>query len=315
MDALTTLLDGPRARGAFLIRAVMAPPWALRVEDEAPLTLVAMLSGDAVLASAAPHAARTPSTLRAGDIAIVRGPHPCTMGDRLTTTPHAIIQAGPHCVTPPGVPRRQAMSWFGVRTWGNRADGATRFLVCTYRVHGEISGRLLDALPPLLVLPGGVDAPIVPLLADEALKDRPGQAVVLDRLIDVLLVAVVRAWFARPEARAPKWYHALSDPVVGGALRSLHDRPDRAWTVASLAREAGVSRAVLGRRFPALTGQSPMAYLTGWRLSLAADLLAQPDLTIAAIADRVGYGSAFALSSAFKRERGVSPQQHRDQVV
>jgi AraC-like DNA-binding protein len=305
----------PRARGAFLMRSLMKSPWCIRVEDEAPLTLLIMRRGEARLVSHAPNESRVPLTLRAGDMAIVRGPHPCTMGDDTSRRPQALIQPGPQCTTPDGVPPAEAMQLFGVRTWGNAIDGPTEFLVGTYRVQGEISRRLLDALPVLLVLPGGVDMPLAGLqvlLADEALKDEPGQAVVIDRLLDVLIVAVVRTWFARADARAPKWYTSLSDPVVGKALRVIHDRPDQPWTVESLARDAGVSRASFARRFVGLTGESPMAYLTSWRLALAADLLHEPDITIAEVAQRVGYGSAFALSSAFKRERGVSPQQHRD---
>jgi AraC-like DNA-binding protein len=312
VDALASLLDGPRARGAFLIRSVMKAPWCIRVEDEAPLTLLIMRRGEARLVSDAPNEPRVPMTLRAGDMAIVRGPHPCTMGDDISRPPQALIQPGPQCTTPPGVAPDAAMQLFGVRTWGNAIDGPTEFLVGTYRVQGEISRRLLDALPVLLVLPGGVDVPLAGLLADEALKDQPGQAVVIDRLLDVLIVAVVRTWFSRADARAPKWYSALSDPVVGKALRVIHDRPDQSWTVESLAKDAGVSRAAFARRFVSLTGESPMAYLTSWRLALAADLLCEPEITIADVAQRVGYGSAFALSAAFKRERGISPQQHRD---
>jgi AraC-like DNA-binding protein len=297
VDALATLLDGPRARGAFLIRSVMKSPWCIRVEDEAPLTLLIMRRGEARLVSDAPNESRTPMTLRAGDMAIVRGPHPCTMGDDISRRPQALIQPGPQCTTPPGVAPDEAMQLFGVRTWGNAIDGPTEFLVGTYRVQGEISRRLLDALPVLLVLPGGVDLPLAGLLADEALKEQPGQAVVIDRLLDVLIVAVVRTWFS---------------PVVGKALRVIHDRPDQPWTVESLAKDAGVSRAAFARRFVSLTGESPMAYLTSWRLALAADLLCEPEITIADVAQRVGYGSAFALSAAFKRERGISPQQHRD---
>jgi AraC-like DNA-binding protein len=314
VDALALLLDGPRARGAFLIRAVMKSPWCIRVEDEAPLTLLIMRRGEARLISDAPSETRVPATLRAGDIAIVRGPHPCTIGDDTSRTPHAVIEPGPQCTTPDGVAPGEAMSPLGLRTWGNAIDGPDEFLVGTYRVQGEISRRLLDALPVLLVLPGGIDVPLAGLLADEALKDQPGQAVVIDRLLDILIVDVVRTWFSRADARAPKWYSALSDAVVGKALRMIHDRPDQPWTVESLARDAGVSRAAFARRFVSLTGEPPMAYLTSWRLALAADLLCEPDITIAEVAQRVGYGSAFALSAAFKRERGISPQQHRDRA-
>jgi AraC-like DNA-binding protein len=185
-------------------------------------------------------------------------------------------------------------------------------LIGTYEKRVEISQRLLEALPAVVVLREDAwDGPLVPLLADEIVKDEPGQEVVLDRLLDLLLVAVVRAWFARPDAEAPAWYRAQSDPVVGRALRILHNNPDHPWTVATLAAESGVSRAGLARRFTELVGEPPMAYLTSWRLALAADLLREPDATVGAVARQVGYGSPFALSTAFKRVRGVSPHEHR----
>jgi AraC-like DNA-binding protein len=134
---------------------------------------------------------------------------------------------------------------------------------------------------------------------------------VLDRLLDLLLIAVLRAWFSRPDAEAPAWYQAYGDPVVGRALRVLHHNPAHPWTVATLAAEVGVSRAALARRFTELVGEPPMTFLTGWRLALAADLLRGPDATVGAVARQVGYGTPFALSTAFKRVRGVSPQQHR----
>jgi AraC-like DNA-binding protein len=141
----------------------------------------------------------------------------------------------------------------------------------------------------------------------------PAQEMVLDRLLDLLLVSVLRSWLAAPDAGVPGWYRAESDPVVGPALRLMHDDPAHPWTVAELAARTGASRASLARRFAGLVGEPPMAYLTGWRITLAADLLRQADATIGAVARQVGYGSAFALSAAFKRERGVSPQEYRRQ--
>lgn len=200
----------------------------------------------------------------------------------------------------------------GVRTWGDSLDGPTTMLTGTYQMRGEVNRRLLEALPALLVLPDDAwDCPLVPLLGDEIGKDEPGQEAVLDRLLDLLLIAVLRAWFSRPEAEAPTWYRAHGDPVVGRALRMLHNNPAHPWTVATLASGVGVSRAALARRFTRLVGEPPMTYLTGWRLALAADLLRETDATVGAVARQVGYGSSFALSSAFKRAHGVSPQAHR----
>jgi AraC-like DNA-binding protein len=179
-------------------------------------------------------------------------------------------------------------------------------------VLSEICRPLLDGLPALVILRAGDwDTPVVPLLAGEVAREDPGQEAVLDRLLDLLLITALRTWFARPDVTPPAWYRAHSDPVVGQALRLLHDDPAHPWTVAELAAAASVSRAALARRFTELIGQPPMAYLTGWRLALAADLLRAPDSTVSTVARQVGYASSFALSTAFKRVRGISPREHR----
>jgi AraC-like DNA-binding protein len=307
MDAIAGLLDGPRAREAFLLRCSMDPPWSVRIEDEAPLTALSMVRGEAWVV---PDDGE-PLVLRAGDVAILRGPDHYTVADEPSTPPQALILPGERCVTPDGHELIDMVD-LGLRTWGNAADGTTVMLTGTYLLDGEVSRRLLRALPSLLVLAADEwDCPVIPLLADEIVKDEPGQEAVLDRLLDLLVIAVLRAWFARPDTGAPDWYRAYGDPIVGPALRLLHHQPARQWTVAELAREVGVSRAALARRFNDLVGEPPMSFLTGWRIALAADLLLEPGTTIGSVADQVGYGSPFALSTAFKRLRGVSPQQHR----
>ncbi len=311
MDALTALLQGPRARGAFMIRACFDPPWAVRVEDRAPLTVMLLVRGDAWLL---PDRGE-PVRLRAGDLAVARGPAPYTCADDPGTAPQALILPGGRCHYPDGRPLNGSMD-LGVRTWGDRPDSRTVLLIGTYQMRGEIGGRLLDALPPLLSLGADVgDCPLTPLLRREVARDAPGQEVVLDRLLDLLVIAALRAWFARLEAEPPAWYAALSDPVVGPVLRLVQDDPARPWTVAGLAEKAGVSRAALARRFTRLVGEPPMSYLTGWRLALAADRLRDTDDTLAAIARQVGYGSAFALSTAFKRAFDVSPQEWRNRAA
>ena len=307
MDALTGLLDGPRARGAFLLRCSMAPPWSLRIQDEAPLSLTAMLRGQAWVVP--DHG--DPVRLGPGDVMVNRGPDHYTVADDPATAPHAVIHPGQRCATPDGVELAGEMA-LGVRAWGNSADGPTMFLTGAYQLEGEVSRRLLRTLPVLLVLPADRwSSPLVPLLAEEIGKDEAGQEAVLDRLLDLLLIAVLRAWFNGSDGRAPAWYHAYADPAVGHALRLLHHKPARPWTVASLAAATGLSRAALARRFTDLVGEPPMTFLTGWRLALAADLLREPDATVGSVARQVGYGSPFALSTAFKRVQGVSPQEFR----
>ncbi|SHN46515.1 AraC family transcriptional regulator [Cryptosporangium aurantiacum] len=314
MDTLAGLLDGPRARGAFLLRSLLTPPWSLRIEDESPLALCALVQGSACILPASGGLIR----VEAGDVMIFRGPDHYTVSDHPDTVPQVHILPGQECRTPDGMPVGQLTDLisppgaFGVRTWGNDATGGTEMVTGAYQVHSEVSSRLLATLPPVLVIRhDSWDNPLVGFLADEIVKDAPGQAAVLDRLLDLLLIGALRTWFARQDSAAPGWYRAHSDPVVGPAVRMLQSEPARPWTVALLARETGVSRAALARRFTELVGEPPMAFLTGWRLALAADLLREPDATLAAVARKVGYGSPFALSSAFKRFHGVSPQEFR----
>lgn len=304
---LANLLDGPRGRDPFLFRMIMEPPWSVRVQDQAPVGMIAMLRGAAWVVPED----REPVPLGAGSVAVMKGPDAFTFADNPATRPQVVIHPGRRRTTPPGE-NLAAATDLGVRTWGNDPDGSALALIGCYQVGGEISRRLLDALPTVLVLtPQTWESPLLPLLAAETAKDDPGQQAVLDRLFDLLLIAAVRAWFARPEANAPVWYRAHVDPVVGRALRTLHTDPSHPWTVAKLARAAGVSRALFARRFTELVGEPPMTYLTGWRLALAADLLHEPGATVEAVARRVGYSNGFALSTAFKRVRGISPAQHR----
>ncbi|MET9480012.1 AraC family transcriptional regulator [Streptomyces sp. NPDC006638] len=308
MDTLTGLLEGPKARGAFLLKSVFNPPWSLRVEDRAPISVVTMVRGDAwVIPDNG-----DPVLLCPGDVAVMRGPEAYTIADNLDTPLQIVVGPEQRCNTTEGEDVTETMA-LGVRTWGDDSRvGSSVMLSGTYQAPSEIGRRLLAALPVLLVRPAEAGPnPLVALLADEIGKDEIGQELVLDRLLDLLLVSVLRTWLAVPESGAPAWYRAQSDPVVGPALRLLHEQPGKAWTVASLADTVGVSRAGLARHFTHLVGEPPMAYLTGWRLTLAADLLREPDATVATVARRVGYSGAFALSAAFKRVRGVSPQQFR----
>jgi AraC-like DNA-binding protein len=307
MDAFSAFLDGPRARSAFLLKAVMSPPWSIRVADRAPLTVIAIARGEAWTVDAQ----GAEFLLREGDVAVVREPEPYLFADSPDTTPQAIIHPGQRCTSVDGHDLAIPMG-LGVRTWGNDPEGDTVALIGTYEQVGESGRMLLAALPPMLALAADQwDSPLVGLLEAEITRADAGQSAVLDRLLDLLLVAAVRSWFAADDRRSPGWYRAQSDPVVGRVLNLIHDQPEQPWSVASLAAEAGVSRAWLARRFHQLVGKPPMAYLTDVRLSLAADLLAERGVTVASVATRVGYATPYSFSAAFKRVRGVNPSALR----
>lgn len=307
MDSLGGLLDAPRARGAFALRAVMRSPWSLRILAESPLTLIAGVVGEFWIIPDDGEAVR----IGPGDIAITRGPDHYNVSDSPTTPPSVVIHPGQHCCDLDGNSLLEEMT-HGIRTWGNDPDGDTLFLVGAYEHLSDISDRLLRALPPVLTVShDDWDSPIVPLLGDEMVKDEPGQAAVLDRLLDLLLTAVLKAWFGRRDTTSPEWWRYQGDRIVERALRLMHARPDRSWTLDALASEAGASRASLSRRFQDLVGEPPMTFLKNWRMALAADLLCRPNETVGTVAEKVGYATPFAFSAAFKRVRGLSPQEHR----
>ncbi len=312
MDALASLLHEVRSEGALFGRNILTPPWSIRVEDGVPLTLLTMMRGDAWIT---PDGA-DPAHLGEGEVAIVVGGEPYTVAD----VPHSpaaplYVMVGPNrCLSAEGTPFDVDLE-IGTRTYGERPDGPTALVMGNYQVRGRVSQRLLSALPRLLVVPhDGELCPVLELTAAEVARDAPGQQAVLDRLLDLLLLTTLRQWFAQPDADPPGWYRALGDPVVGPALRSMHADPAAPWTVAGLAERAAVSRATFARRFTDLVGEPPMAYLTGWRLSVAADLLTRSDATVEAVARQVGYAGAFALSVAFKRVHGTRPSDLRRPV-
>lgn len=307
MDAVARLLEGTRARGAFALRTVMRSPWCLRIVAESPLTLIAGVQGELWITPDG----GDPMRIGPGDIAVTRAPDHYNVADAPTTSPNVIIHPGQHCRDLDGVSLLEQMT-HGVRTWGNDPEGSTVFLVGAYEHLSDISDRLIRVLPPVIsIAKEEWESPLIPLLCDEVVRDAPGQAAVLDRLLDLLLTSVLRAWFARQSTEEPAWWRSQGDPIVERALRLLYSDPAHPWTIDMLAAKANTSRASLARRFQEIVGEPPMTFLKNWRMALAADLLRQPGENVASVAHKVGYQSPFAFSTAFKRVRGVSPQEHR----
>lgn len=254
-------------------------------------------------------------TLGVGDVAITRAPGHYTVSDFPGTQPTIWVYPGQDCRAADGRSLHDEMM-LDVRTWGNDPNASNLMLIGSYESMSDVSVRLRDSLPELLwVKAEDWNSPLLNMLADEMARDAPGQAAVLDRLLDMLLIAILRAWFERSEAKEQPWYQAKGDPVVGDTIKLIHKNPEAAWTLSGLAAKVGVPRAALARRFNEVVGESPMAFLTQWRLAVAADLLCDPEQTVGTVADRVGYSSPYALSSAFKRVRGVSPQEHRKRMI
>ncbi|MFB4266263.1 AraC family transcriptional regulator [Nonomuraea sp. GTA35] len=248
-----------------------------------------------------------PVALSAGDVVFFPRGHGYAMADSPSTP-----VAEPHCD-----PYTDEAGLFASASM--EGQGAATVLLCGgYRLDPTRAHPLLRDLPDLIHLPAvpGLHSEVraaVELLGAEIHRPGLGADTVVSSLLDMLLLYILRAWFAAEHGHCEVtgWAAALADPAVSAALDAMHRDPARPWTVADLGTRAGLSRAAFARRFAELVGQPPLAYLTWWRLSSAGRLLRETDAPLSEIAARVGYGSEFAFANAFKREYGVAPGRYR----
>jgi AraC-like DNA-binding protein len=145
----------------------------------------------------------------------------------------------------------------------------------------------------------------------QASSDAPGSDVILARLAEVLFAETLRRYVLQLPPGRTGWLAGASDASVGRALAALHRRPAHAWTLDELATEAGISRSALTERFARYVGKAPMAYLTDWRLELAAETLRTTSRGVLQVASDAGYDSEAAFNRAFKRRFGKPPAQYR----
>ncbi len=313
MDALSQTLRVVHLVGAMFLQARFTAPWCYQsphadvaaplLEPQAERVIIFHLITEGECFVEMPEG--PPVQLMAGDVVLF--PH----GDahRMSSQPGLPPASGAR-LSEVLSRRPRALAYGG--------GGATTKLVCGYLACDDRLARmLLSGLPPLLRVnvrgsPAGLwlEASVRYALA-EARSPRPGGEGVLAKLAEVLFIEVLRLAMQDPARPAAGWLAGVGDRVVGAALAALHERPAEAWTLDELARTAHSSRSVLAERFQELVGQSPMQYLTQWRMLLATNLLRRSNVPLSRIAEEVGYQNDTAFSRAFRREFGTPPAAWR----
>lgn len=293
-DVLSETLTDFGMTGVFYAASDAAAPWGVAIPP-LPGTIVFHLvtEGELVL-----DVDGQTSVMTAGDIVLV--PH---------GTGHDIRDApGTPAVPLFDLPREEVGERYERMTIGGTGP-RTRLVCGAVSFTGLGVGRLVRSLPP--VLPAGPqDADWMraafEVIGSESQHPRPGSDVVTARLADILVVQVVRSWL---ESQTPDrgWVAGLRDPLLGQALAAFHAEPGAPWTLASLAAEAGMSRSAFAARFTDLLGEPPMAYVTAWRMDVAARLVRERALPLSRVAERVGYQSEAAFNRAFRRSHGMTP--------
>jgi len=300
MDVLTDVLAATKLGGAVTARLIAKGPWGIRMDDMPKAVFHAVVQGTCWLR----RPGAEPLQLAAGDFILL----PTGAGHGLSSAPDTALV--PYEQVEPDHIERQSIHIDGT-------GSQTKIICGAYRYDAFPAHPLLRLLPPLVYLPAGQSAEhrelsdTLRLLAVEVEHERPGAQTVTDRLVDIVFVQVLRLWTATRAEAGASWLAALRDPEISRAMALMHENPAQPWTVEELAGKVGVSRATLARRFTALVGEPPLAYLARWRLEVAARRLRDSPDSVAAVGKSVGYASEFAFSRAFKRAHGESPAGFR----
>lgn len=303
MDVLADVLRVSALGNALLNRSELSAPFGLEVGPEVRAAVHIVQQGMCWLTIGR----RKPIRLGTGDIVLIpRG------------TVHALLDDPRTPVEPFAAALRNQASRAKLRG-AHAAQKAV--LVCAEIKFDEAEPHpLMTVLPDLIhvsALLAEDDQALTTLsriLVREALGDRMGAELVLPRLVDTLLVFIVRHWIEQQPVESAGWLGALRDDQIGRALALIHEAPERKWTIDELAANVAMSRATFARRFSALVGESPHAYVTRWRMNLAARLLRTTSDSAERIAASVGYESPTAFGAAFRRHLSLSPGQYRSRA-
>lgn len=295
-DPLSQVIALLRPRAVFSKGISGAGRWGVRYTTFGQPSFCVVLEGRCRLAVEG----EEPVALEEGDFVL------------LPATP-AFVLSGFEPVTPRQIDPQVAATFTEEIRHGSPDGPADVRLLGGYFLFGSPDAALLLSLLPGMIHIRGIRrlTTLVQLVEEEASGQAAGRDLVLSRLIEILLIEALRA--TRGEDTPPGLLHGLADARVAEALRRMHGEPERSWTVAQLARSAGMSRTAFFERFVRTVGLRPMAYLLAWRMALAKSLLDGDDIALDEVARRVGYGSASTFSTAFSRHVGQPPGRYARQ--
>lgn len=302
MDVLSDILRSVHLGGGVYFRCEFSAPWGMEIKPTEVAEFHIIVRGNCWLRMPGRSA---PIPLQGGDL--VAFPHGAA---------HSLVDV-PEGVALPAeeIVQGQNLDHYGPVTYGGSGLPAT--VLCGYfQLDRDHPHPLVAALPSLIHI-RGTDSydfawlqTAINFMIHETRTAKPGSEAVVNRLAEVLFVQMVRAHIAQSEP-PPGMLAAIADKPIGAALQLMHQAPQQPWSLASLAQRIGMSRSAFAARFNQLVRQTPMQYLTFWRMQKARELLSESRLGTAAIAEQVGYQSEAAFSKAFKKAVGMGPGAYR----
>lgn len=305
MDTLSDVLSSVSFKGAMYGLVECAAPWGIRFPAaEGHVRLFMVVRGGCILQfDGEPEAV----SLAAGELLLSRNYSACELKD----APNSVVR--PIEETCSAMPTRGHV----LRLGGEGALSSLMIGCFTMDVHNN--NPFLNSLPNLIHLKSqhvqaepGLEA-TMRLLVSEISGSGAGGDILVSRLSDAIFVQIIRAYIAQIKncRETPGWLKALADPQIGVALNLIHEKPEAPWTVATLAEAVNMSRTSFATKFSGLVNETPIDYLTSWRMQRAAALMRLEDRSVEEIGAAVGYMSRAAFAKAFKKEFGRSPGEFR----
>ena len=299
MDPLTDILAGLHIRSARFTRMDASAPWGVSSPSESGVNFVLLVRGSAILTTPE---GQQQIALRGGDVFIKLDHTPYRLYDNENST---LID----CVE---VERQRVGHYIEIGGGG----AVSTFVSGAFELDALEARPLLQTLPPLLYLKldqhrSVAFQSVLEMLAMETESPGLGSEAVVTRLFELLFVHAIRAYSMQPGGPTRGWLSAIADRQLARALEAMHGAPAQDWTVESLARTAGMSRSGFAARFKAVIGQSPLDYLTQWRMYRASRLLRQGNVPLTEVASQVGYESVSAFNRVFRRETSMTPGAFR----
>jgi len=314
MDVLSEVLKVVRLRGALFFNVEFTAPWSVRATSSQALAQHFAPSGDHVIVY---HLI----TEGGCSVQLDSGEELCLSAGDLVMIPHGeghTVGNGGATETLDNSEQIDSVLAQGLVLRRIGGGGDVTKMVCGYMAcDPRLSSGFLTGLPPVFKISlrehdsGRWLENTIRFSVDQADSPRPGGEAVLAKLSEVLFVETLRAYISSLKPGETGWLAGARDFEVGRALALIHRNPDQPWTLASIAKQAGLSRSVLAERFRYYLGESPIAYLTRWRLQLGAQRLTSTSQSVAQIAAEVGYESEAAFNRAFKREFQIPPARFR----
>lgn len=306
MDALTDILNAMHLSGGIYFRCELSGPWGMDIPQTPVAEFHVITRGTCWMNVAGEDA---PVCLNAGDLVLLPHGHAHLLLDSPKTK----------AIPPQDLIGDQSLEHYGPIVYGQGDNQAN--ILCGYFEFGRgEKSPLLEALPSFIHIKG-TDATefswlqtTINFISHEIRYIRPGNAAVVNRLVEVLFTQIIRAYITQTGTPVGV-LGAIADPKLGLALNAMHQHPEHHWSIETLAKQARMSRTAFAQHFHALVGQTPISYLTNWRMQKAKVLLASSNVSMMTVAEQSGYQSEASFSKAFKKCIGISPGACRRKAI